>query len=171
MANSMKKIVLQHWFGVDKLLFDNNVKSSLSKELLEDYLTTKGAFLANLFEIYVKIGADTRKGFGSLANIVTESEVVAKSAKKRASTLLESSSVIGFVKDEIKEIGNIEGLSESQVARYVVMKRRNSIAIDSMVLESYLSRSAKKKLEDWKGSVLLDAHKTLRNSMIDLSFS
>lgn len=169
MSKSMKSEVLKHWFGIDSILFGQKATESLSEENISKYLSTKGALLSNLFELYKKINLDPDTKFDTVADMVKESIELADVSKKRARELLESESVTKMVREEIKDIGSVESLTERQVARYVVLKRRNAVAIDSMMLESTLTEEQKKLLSDWKGKVLVNAHKTLRDNLIEIS--
>lgn len=169
MSKSMKSEVLKHWFGIDSILFGKKATDSLSEEDISKYLTTKGSLLSNLFEIYKKINFKTDKKFETVKDMVKEAFELAEVSKKRARELLESESVTKLVREEIKDIGSVESLSEKQVARYVILKRRNAVAMDSMMLENALTEEQKKLLNDWQGKVLIDAHKTLRDNLIEIS--
>ncbi|MCK5018595.1 MAG: hypothetical protein KAS32_16160 [Candidatus Peribacteraceae bacterium] len=172
MANGTKTTVLKHWYGMDEILFGKTSKEALSGEVFEQYLSTKAAFLSNLFEIYKKVGfAPEGINFETIAELEEAGNEAGKDAKSRAKSLLENGSVTKMVREEIKNLGSSEGLTESQVAKYVIAKRRNAIAIDSMTMESVLSKMNKAELKDWKGKVLVDAHKTLRDSMLEIAFS
>jgi len=165
----MKSEVLKHWFGIDTVLFGNKATDSLSEENISNYLTTKGSLLSNLFEIYKKIKFEPGTKFNTVADMIKESFDLAENSKARAKELLESESVTKMVREEIKDIGSVESLTEREVARYVIQKRRNAVAIDSMMLESALSEEQKELLTDWQGKVLVDAHKTLRDNLIEIS--
>jgi len=169
MNKSTKSEVLKHWFGIDKVLFDNPAKNSLSEEALSQYFSTKGALLSNLFEIYKKVGYTPDAAFKTVAEMAEHANSLAIESKEKANTILGESSVLKLVKEEIKELGTIEGLTEGQVAKYVVLKRRNATALDSMLFEGFASLNIKETLNDWEGKVLIDAHKTLRDSLIDIS--
>ncbi len=170
MANSKFKIaVLEHWFGIDKVLFGKNADSVLKEEELDRYLTTKGAFISNLFEIYKKLGHQPSTQYQTVNEMVEYSATQAGEATTRANEILKNSSVSSIVRKEIREMGSTEDLDESQVAHFVVLRRRNAVALDSMMLESALSPDNKKELSDWQGKVLVDAHKTLRDSLIDIA--
>lgn len=169
MSKSMKSEVLKHWFGIDSILFGKKATDSLSEENIGNYLTTKASLLSNLFEIYKKINFESDIKFETVADMVKESMEVAEVSKKRARELLESESVTKMVREEIKDIGSVESLSEREVARYVILKRRNAVAIDSMMLENALTDEQKKLLNDWEGKILVDAHKTLRDNLIEIS--
>ena len=171
MEKPTKTAVLQHWFGIDQVLFGAPASKHLSDDAFDQYLSTKGALLSNLFEVYKKIDFTTDVKFASVLEMAKSGNQLGADAKKRALQLLENTSVTQLVKQEIKEIGDIEGLSEEQVARYVITKRRNAIAMDSMMLETNLTNENREGLADWQGKVLVDAHKTLRDSLIDISLT
>lgn len=168
MSKSTKSEVLKHWFGIDEVLFGGSAKDSLTEDNFAKYLSTKGALLSNLYEIYQKIGYESDANYNTVKEMAEASVELAKVSKERAKEILENASVGNLVRSEIKEMGDVEGLSGEQVARYVVLKRRNAIALDSMLLETALKED-KKKVSDWQGKVLVDAHKTLRDSLIDIA--
>jgi len=170
MDKNVKTEVLKHWFGIDAVLFGKPAREAIEEqEDLNKFLTAKGAFLSNLFEIYKKVNFSSDIKFKNVAEMAVSANESAKKAKARAKDLLEKASVLKMVKEEIKEMGNVEDLEEDLVARYVVMKRRNAVALDSMMFESVLSKENKKQLDDWKGKVLIDASKSLRDSLIDMA--
>jgi len=169
MSKARKTSVLEHWFGIDKILFGTNSKSVLSNEAYDRYCTTKGAFLSNLHEIYLKIDYQPTTTYSNIQEMANASITVATKAMDKAKEILAASSIGEIVRTEIKEAGNLEGLSEQEVARYVVLKRRNAVAIDAMTMGRALKEKA--GIDDWQGKVLVDAHKTLRDSLIDISLT
>lgn len=169
MNKAAKSEVLKHWFGIDKVLFDGPAKEVLGEEELAQYFSTKGALLSNLFEIYKKVNYKPENNFKTVAEMVKYANEMAIDSKKKANDILSETSVLNLVKEEIKEMGSTEGLTEEQVAKYVVLKRRNATALDSMLFESLASLGGKDVLNDWQGKVLVDAHKSLRDSLIDIS--
>ena len=170
MNKGMKTETLRHWFGIDSILFGKPASKVIKeKEDFDKYLTAKGAFLSNLFEIYKKVNFDSDLSFNTVSEMKESAQELAKIAKSRATKLLEKKPILNMVREEITEIGNSENLDENLVTRYVVQKRRNAVALDSMIFESILTKNRKRLLEDWKGKILLNASKTLRDSMIDLA--
>ena len=169
MSKSTKSEVLKHWFGIDQVLFGRSATSHLSEDNLLQYLTTKGALLSNLFEIYEKLGYSKEKNYQTVKEMKQHAIQEAKNCKVKAKKLLESESVLKMVKQEIKEMSVSESLSDEQVAKFVISKRRNAISLDSMMIESVLTTENKTLISDWQGKVLVDAHKTLRDSLIDIA--
>jgi adenine-specific DNA methylase len=167
MKNLRKSAILEQWFAIDRILFNKNPRKVLGEQDYAEYLTNKAAFLSNLYEMYKVVGYKPNNKSTSLKEIVSHSGVVAKAALKQAKTILENSNVISIVKDEIKHVGEREALSESQVAQFVIKRRRNAVAIDSMAIDNVINESNSHQLKDWRGAVLVDAHKVLRDQMID----
>ena len=66
---------------------------------------------------------------------------MANTALRSATTILEKENVGKLVRKEIQETGNLENLTEGEVAKYVVTKRRNAIAIDSLIMHEALTES------------------------------
>jgi hypothetical protein len=171
MSKSTKTQVLTNWFGLDYILFRKPASEALKGDQLSQYLTTKGALLSNLFEIYHKMGHSPKMNFKTVKEMDDHAKTAAESAKKRSLQYLKEDSVVSLVKKEIKSIGLLEGLTEEQVAKYVIKKRRDSVAIDSLVLESIIKGKGPKPLKDWQGKVLVDAHKALRDSLVEIALA
>lgn len=169
MSKTRKTSILEHWFGIDKILFGENAKNSLSGEDYDRYCTTKGALLSNLHEIYKKMDYDPETTYQNVGEMAKASIATADTAMSKAKKIIQTESVSKIVKQEIQEAGNLEGLSEQEVARYVVLKRRNAVAMDAMLMGAPSLSEGKDSLEDWQGKVLVDAHKTLRDALIDFS--
>jgi hypothetical protein len=169
MAKSTKTRVLTHWFGIDQILFGKPAKEVLKDDVLTQYLTTKGALLSNLFEIYNKLGYTPGSKFKTVEEMSAFAIKEAIESVKKATTILKEESTIKLVKQEIKEMGSLENLTEEQVSKFVIRKRRDSVAIDSLLLESVIGKENLKKLTDWQGKVLVDAHKALRDSLVEIA--
>jgi putative cell wall-binding protein len=169
-TSGRKTVILEHWFGIDRVLFGGDAKDYLSEDSLNMYCASKGAFLTNLYEIYLKLGYDPDIKFKNTKEMSESSQVLAEQALESANKIMMKENVGTIVKKEIQEAGHLEGLEESEIARYIIKKRRNAIAIDAMTVGSLIKENASKiDKDDWQSKVLLDAHKTIRDSLIDIS--
>lgn len=170
MNKGRQTAVLRHWFGIDSILFGKPATQVLEGKDLDKFLSTKGAFLSNLYEMYKRINYSPKLKYKTVAEMVQFEQKLVEKSKKVAMTKLNETSILSIVKEEVKQLGDIEGLSEQQVARYVVSKRRNAIALDALTSMGVIDRSPlKESLTVDLGNVLVNAHKTLRDIMIDLS--
>lgn len=166
---SRQAAVIEHWFGIDKLLFGKNAKNVLKGEDYDNYLSSKGALLSNLYEIYMKLGYESPHRFRNQKELFLESVSLANKASKKAKKILMQEGVSKLLRKEIESIGRKEGLTEQQVAKYIVTKRRHAVALDEMLLGRPLKEGDTSNLKDWKGKVLIDAHKVLRDSLIEIA--
>ena len=168
---NIKAIVLEHWFGIDRILFGESfAKNVLEGDIYHKYITSKGCLLSNLFELYNKINYDPELPEFKTVNDILESAVKrANIAKEATKALLEKADVAKVIRDEIKDYGDSQGLTEGQVAKLVVSRKFKSAAIDSMLLEEAIKTSCKLCLTDWKAKVLLDAHKVMRDTLVEAS--
>lgn len=168
---NIKAIVLEHWFGIDRILFGGNLaKNVLEGDAYQKYVTSKGCILSNLFELYNKISFEPDlPEFETVNDILESAGKRASVAKETTKALLEKADVSKVIRDEIKEYGDSQGLTEGQVAKLIVSRKFKAAAIDSMLLEEAVQTSCKLCLSDWKSKVLLDAHKVMRDTLIEAS--
>ena len=172
MNKSIKTSILRHWFGVDRILLGGPSSAKLSEEAREKYITSKGAMLSNLYEIYRKINFSTGETYSTKKELVEASIEKATKCILKSKQVLVNESVSKMVKEEIAKMGSVEGLNEEQVAKYVVSKRHCAIALDGMLFEfEDLNKTQKDALSSWDGKTIVEAHKTMRDNLIDISMS
>ena len=168
MNNGRKTAILEAWYAIDYALLNGRVGSRLDEEMEKNYVTAKGAFLSNLYEIYAKIDYDPILEFSSVEGMVNHARGVATISKERAKAIMESSSASSIIREEMAEFQEQEGMDNEYVANFVIQKRYNAVVLDSLMLESVIASSGgKSALNDWTGKVLVDANKTLIDMLID----
>lgn len=170
MSKGIKTLVLKHWYTVDNMLLGGPSKRIIENEdVRKNYLTTKAAMLANTYEIYRKLKLNPDIKYSTVREMYEASIKDANIFVKRANKILTNEQVVMNIKDEIESLHESEGLDEGTVSRYVVKRRRNAVALDSLMLEPFITENNKASLTDWVSKVLLDSHKTLRDSLIEVS--
>lgn len=169
-TKSLVKVgVLENWYGIDKLLFgDKDPKDILKEEKYSEYLSTKSALLSNLFEIYLQIKYSPTRKFVDISEMQEYASHKSFIAKKNAKDLIESDEISDLIKKEIAGISKIEGLSESEVVEHVVSKNYKAVAIDCLTLSEALENGCSKCINNWDGKIKLDAHKVLRDKLVNL---
>lgn len=170
-AKTRQIAVLELWFAVDKILFGKSVRTAIAdNELYENYLAMKGALLSNLYEIYKKIDfVPERKNYKCVKEIIDASSETVNNVLSETKEFMKADDISKTVRDEIKEASHLEGWNEEEIARYIITKRRGAIAIDKITCEVAITKDKKKLLTDWEGKILVDAHKGLRNSLIEIA--
>lgn len=168
MTTSRMAVNLSNFYGIDRILFGrNNPKDVLSEDDFKGYTTAKGALLANVYDIYKKIGYETSKKFTDAKGLVEYGIDRADKSIQRANAIIESDLVSNAIKNDLQKIvESKEDVDEKEVAKNLVVESVQKIALDSFLLEGPVANSCPLCLEDWKGKILIDAHKSLRDSLI-----
>ena len=114
---------------------------------------------------------DPGKTYSTVKEMIDAASINADRAKNRSRKILESANVSKLVRDEISELSSSEQLTEEQIAKYVIFKRHRAVALDTMMLENAFKENKNKFADDWVGNVLVNAHKTMRDNLIDLAMN
>ena len=172
MSKSTQALNLSHWFTIDKILFGKtNPKDVLSESDYKGYVTAKGAALSNLFDMFKKMGVKSTAKFGTLQEMQSFSDKVAKASKVRAKKIITTEAVAKQIRDEIKKATISEGVSTEDVAKVIVDHEIKTIALDLVMFESALaSTNNKKSLSDWRGKIMVDAYRTLRDALVKYAY-
>lgn len=178
MDEKRKKIVkmLENWYLVDSVLFNNHAKKAITKgKDFKEYITIKASFLSNLFEMWDHI--EYVPGFEStVASVKILKESAAASAKKGkslASDIMTKNDAIQKIKSKvIKESKDKKNVDISKLSEKIIREKFMQMSLDNCLIGIPLleSKSSKKLSgDDFKGEILADAYKMLRDSIIHLS--
>lgn len=169
--SAAKTNILEHWFGIDRVLFGkDDPKKVLSEEKFVQYTSTKSAFLSNLFELYVKLDYSNKRNYGSSKDMKSFAKHSASLAVLETKQLFENADVKSEIFKDIKELSKIEGLTESEVAPVVVAKNYKSTAIDCLTIGKALEEACSMCINDWDGKIKLQAHRSLRDKLVEFLF-
>lgn len=172
MSKEKQAKTLQHWFSIDRILFGNKHPKNVleSEERFLEYESLKGAFLTNLFDIYLKTGYSPNTKFAKVNEMAQHAIYEADFCSKSAYELLENEDVKALILEEIEELKNSIGLNESEeIARTVLRKRHHAAAIDMLTIVAPLKEGCVTCISDWTGTVYVDAYKTLRDKLIEFA--
>jgi len=172
--NKESKIrVLENFYALDYALFGKPVKemTTCCPELVEEYVSGKGALLSVMIEIYKlvdhspdhleeKIGTEELKERAKRsASIAREmSGKLVSSSKGRADVKL-------AIRNELKE-----GLETDieQLAQTKIREKAFSLSVDNLLIAKTISESKNyTNLNDWEGEIVEDAYKILRDSLVE----
>ena len=170
-VHATKSAILEHWFGVDKVLFGSESPEKLMKEdKYVEYMSTKSAFLSNLFEIYMKLEYQPTREHKSVEELQEFAENSASLAFLETKQMFDTKEVITEVKNNIADTAKLEGLTESEVAQHVVAKNYKAVALDCLTIGKALEEACSVCLNDWDGKIKLEAHKGLRDKLVGFLF-
>jgi len=176
---SAKIKLLENFYGLDFVLFGKPVKEVevCCPVLVTEYLTVKGALLSTLIEMYQLIEytpkeisekVDTEK-------LMIGSSRVAEWARSQAKSLLTMKRGKNYIKEQVskavqenpKEKKDIEKITEAKIR-----EQAYSLAIDTLLIARTIVESKKySKLNEWKGKILEDAYRILRDNLIECAIS
>lgn len=167
----VKSFVLEHWFGVDKILFGkSDPKKLLGETEYIKYISTKSAFLSNLFEIYMKLEFNPGRTYGNVNEMKEFAKHSASLAMLETKQLFDSEEVMTEIKNDISDTAKIEGLTEAEVSSHVIGKNYKTIALDCLTVGKALEEACTVCLNDWDGKIKLQAHKGLRDKLVEFLF-
>lgn len=175
MLKESKIRVLENFYAIDYTLFGKPVKESkvCCPFFIEEYLSTKGALVSALVELYKLIEHSPAK----TAKVLNEGELIKRAkrtahiAKENAKLSLSSDAGRSSVKKSIREsLASTKGKKiniEEEVQREL-RKKAFSLALDSMLINRAVKESKSiKKLDTWEGKVIKEAYITLRDALIE----
>tara|TARA_Y100000310_G_C20673779_1_gene811710 strand:+ start:2225 stop:2797 length:573 start_codon:yes stop_codon:yes gene_type:complete len=178
MNEKRKKIVkiLESWYLVDSILFNNHAKKVITKgKDFKEYVTMKASFLSNLYEMWDHIGyVPNMESDVSSVKILKESAVIsAKKGKSLSSDIMMKDGSIQKIKSKvIKESKDKENVDVTKLSEKIIREKFVQMTLDNCLVGIPLLESKEtKKLsgEDFKGEILADSYKMIRDSLIHLS--
>jgi len=168
-SRGRKTLVFEHWYAIDYALLGGRCKDRLREEKLDDYVSAKGSLLSNLYEIYKKLDYDPEIQYKNVNEMVFHSKKLAEISTKRAEDIITKESVTKMIREEMADFQEKENLTSEHVADYIIGRRFKAIVLDAMMLESVLSTHGNKTaLTDFQGNTLVDAHKILRDTLVEI---
>jgi hypothetical protein len=173
MEKLSKIAVLESWYGIDKILFGNeHPKKKLTEDVYNKYLKKKAAFCMNLYEFYNDVNYFTNRSYLNKKDLM-------ETSRKRGKICLENS--VKFIKtklskkDYLQETAKIRKetkLNETSAKKLFLSKKILETAIDGLTLESAIKNmKCKTCLETQGNKIRIQAHKKLRDSLIEISKS
>lgn len=172
MNRTMKRAIIESWYLVDYSLYKTTPKKELKERDYMAYLTSKGAFMSNLFEMYNLLKFQPKdRVYNNFKEMIDYIEDTISISKDEVKSLMEDSRSIESLKGEINEIGKVQGLTETSLGSYVVSKRQKALILDSVLLKTAVQMANKELIENWKFKVLYDSHKLFRDALIDHCYS
>jgi len=179
LTKSAKIKLLENFYGVDFVFFGKPVKEVevCCPVLVTEYLSVKGALLSTLIEMY-KLVEYTPKGISEKVDtkkLMEGSSKVAEWARGKARDLMIKRRSRNYVKEQITKVLEADPSKKKEIEAITEAKIREqaySFAIDTMLVARMLAESKSYlKMNDWKGKILEDAYRILRDNLIECAIS
>jgi len=176
LTKESKMRILENFYAIDYTLFGKSVNKidTCCPATINEYVTVKGALLSVMIEMYKlvdHIPSDVSDNITSvdLRYMARES---ASLARENAQMLVSTSKGKEDIKRELRE-SLAEGGDNSSVEDLVQEKIRTktfSLALDNLLIARTISEAVShKKLNSVEGTILEDAYKVLRDSLVEIA--
>lgn len=175
MLKKSKIRILENFYGIDYVLLGKKIQETkvCCPFFVEEYLSTKGALVSSLVEMY-KIIEHSPKGN---SKVISEAELIknaknsAKVARENAKIELGSENIKNNLKKNIREsLSNTKDKKNNldENIHREIRRKAFSLALDSMLVKRVLGESKSlKNLNEWEGKVVKEAYKTLRDALVE----
>jgi hypothetical protein len=179
LTKAAKIKLLENFYGLDYVFFWKPVKEVevCCPVLVTEYLSVKGALLSTLIEMYRLVEYNPKELSEKINSkkLMEASFKVAEWAKEKAKDLMLKKRGRSYVKEQITKILESDPSKKKEIEKVTESKIKEqaySFAIDTLLVARMLAESKSySKLNDWKGKILEDAYKILRDNLIECAIS
>jgi len=179
LSKSAKIKLLENFYGLDYVLFEKPVKEVevCCPVLVTEYLAVKGALLSTLIEMYRLVEYTPKEILEKVdtKELMESSSKVAEWAREKAKGLLLKKRSRNYVKEQITKVLESDPSQKKDIEKVTEAKIKEqaySFAIDTMLIARMLAESKSyTKMNDWKGKILEDAYKILRDNLIECAIT
>lgn len=172
LPKNSKVRILENFRGLDYTLFGKPISEVevCCPFLKEEYLTSKGALLSVLIEMYEIINHNPILPKGMSQQKLTEmAKSSAKVARENSKVLVASKSGRNSIKKIITESLKTDPKQDvNKLVQTEIRKKAFSIAIDNLLLGRVVKESKDfKALTSYKGKILEEAYTKIRDSLVE----
>tara|TARA_R110000824_G_scaffold242073_2_gene430797 strand:+ start:323 stop:871 length:549 start_codon:yes stop_codon:yes gene_type:complete len=166
--------VLKSWYIIDSVLLNDHAKNTFTKGSdFKEWTSLKAAMLSNLYEYYMYVGF-TPNGDTKYANdkVLQESAVSTSiKGKALAATMIKKDEFKASIKNHITEAVRTQDVKDVRAfSDKVIRERFSRMTLDNVLIGLPLLESkTPNKAKDFKGEILEESYRMMRNSLIHLS--
>ena len=172
LSKNSKIRILENFKALDYTLFGKPVSKVevCCPFLKEEYLTTKGALLSVVVEMYEVIGHNPKDNGKVTSKQLTENaKASAQIARQNSKILIASKTGRNSIKKVITE--SLKQNSKQDMNKLIqteIRKKAFALAIDNLLLGKVVKESKNfRELSEWRGKVLEEAYTKIRNSLVE----
>lgn len=166
-----KKFAMEMWYMVDISLFKDDPKVLMKEDQYNDYITTKTAFILNLYEMYLV--SDYDRHFPKWENkkdLFKHIFEMADTAKLKSESHFQEKSTIQCIKEDAEDMGyHPKENPDINIIKHIMFKYNRSCVLDEMFLVDFIKGTKTEILENWKYKLLYNSHKVFRNYLVEHS--
>ena len=167
-----KRIVFESWFLVDFALFNDEPKKDLTEDVYKEYISAKGAFLSNLFELYHLLDIQLPdQCYNTQEEMFDYMEDRVSASKEVTTEALKTEELTIALREELQEMGYSADAKDSGMPAYVVSRTMKRMLLDELLLRGLIEGADKEILEGWNFNLLYKSYKSFRDSLVESCFS
>ncbi len=181
LSKESKIRILENFYALDYILFSKPISQikfqnegcyPCSQGLVDDYITSKGALLSTITEMYKLINHNPEK-IKNKINSKVLSEMArhsAKIARNNAKILVCSEDGRNNIKYQlVKTISENKDVNINQEVQKQIRAKAFSLSLDNLLVARALTESKScDKLNEWEGKFIIeDSYKILRDSVVE----
>ncbi len=172
--------ILEHFYAIDYALLGKNVSKckKCNSELTEEYLSTKGALMSTMIEMFELVKHSPKKMIQEKINskkLLLMARESAQIARENCKKLVASKKGRESVKTELREIlsnpkNKGKKINLENVVNRKIKQKAFRLALDNLLIARTITESKEyKNLNSWSGKIIEDAYKILRDNLVDIS--
>lgn len=163
--------ILENIVAIDKILFKESTPAKILNRIEYDlYKKTKAAMLLNLYEIYAILGHISYNKYESLKEMTKASYKKGEEIFNESVKLLKTKEFKNIINESINSSlkenkqSNIDNIKKTVISNILFEAALNSLMLEEAILSSKVDI-----LSTEKGKILIDAHKSFVNDLINIA--
>jgi len=169
---AIKAKLLENFYALDYIFFGKpvrKVKDFCCPALVESYLTTKGALLSVMLEVYKVTGYSPKISKKITAKLIHENaKSLSKEVKKDVKDLLISESGAKSIRNKVSQYLTESNKITSEIIKEAIKEKAFSVAIDRLLLGSIVQECDHfEELDSKDGKVIEEAYRLLRTDLAE----
>jgi hypothetical protein len=176
LKNKESKIrILENFYAIDRIVFGKPLSEieTCCPGLLDEYVTTKGAMLSVLVDMYNLTDHQPEKIEEKIdfSKISENSITLCDEAKANSKAIISSDKGKILIKEKVKEIISEDADSDmNEVLDATIKESLISIALDNLLIGNAISESQNiDGFNSIEGRILEDAYKTLKTDLMEIA--
>ncbi|OQB41145.1 MAG: hypothetical protein BWY04_01031 [candidate division CPR1 bacterium ADurb.Bin160] len=173
LSKESKTRLIENFYALDYLFFGKRISKfeNCCPLLKEEYLTTKGALMSIMIEMYKLAKHSPKKNQNKLTKkiIFENARISAKLAREITIEIVQTKKAQDCVKKMVRESVSVKNNKKlNSIIREKITEKTFSTGADNILMARLLSESTDiLKLNSWDGRILEDAYKILRTSLVE----
>ncbi len=175
LSKETKIRVLENFYALDYLFFGKPLSEIeyCCPAIVEDYVSTKGALMSVMIEMYKLVDHSPKpiKEKIKMKKLMKQAKNIAEISKNHTKKIVATKKGRSNIKQEVYEsikFSNKKKIDIDSIIKQKIKEKSFKFGVDTMLVARCLTESKDyKKLNTFEGSLIEQAYKILRDSLVD----